>query len=74
MGSDIFESFRRYQTRLIREYNRLAREFQFTSVDARHPVEQIQGLLRQHISSYLDRSKRPHLPPVTPVERKVVDG
>jgi len=74
MGSDIFESFRRYQTRLIREYNRLAREFQFITVDARQSIDRIQGALRQHISSYLDRSKRPHLSPVAAVERKVVDG
>src|SRR5712692_8225577 len=35
LGSDIFESFRRYQSRLIREYNRLAREFRFLTVEAR---------------------------------------
>jgi len=57
LGSDIFDSFVRYQTRLIREYNRLAREFRFTTVDARKPVDQIQGDLRRHISAYLDRSR-----------------
>lgn len=57
LGSDIFDSFVRYQTRLIREYNRLAREFSFTSVDARNPIDQIQGELRRHISAYLQRSQ-----------------
>lgn len=57
LGSDIFDSFVRYQTRLIREYNRLAREFSFTTVDARNPADQIQGDLRRHIATYLDRSK-----------------
>jgi dTMP kinase len=57
LGSDIFDSFVRYQTRLIREYNRLAREFSFTTVDARNPADQIQGDLRRHITNYLDRSK-----------------
>ena len=57
LGSDIFDSFVRYQTRLIREYNRLAREFRFTTVDARKPIDQIQGDLRRHISAYLDRSR-----------------
>jgi dTMP kinase len=56
LGSDIFDSFRRYQSRLIREYNRLAEEFQFLTVDARRPIETIQVNLRQHISAYL-RSK-----------------
>jgi len=57
LGSDIFDSFVRYQTRLIREYNRLAREFQFTTVDARKPVDHIQGDLRRHIAAYLERSR-----------------
>lgn len=56
LGSDIFDSFVRYQTRLVREYNRLAREFGFTTVDARQPIEHIQGELRRHISAYLERS------------------
>jgi dTMP kinase len=57
LGGDIFESFVRYQTRLIREYNRLAREFRFVTVDARQPIDQIQGALRRHIAAYLDRSR-----------------
>lgn len=57
LGSDIFDSFVRYQGRLIREYNRLAREFTFTTVDARQSIEQIQAELRGHIAAYLDRSR-----------------
>jgi dTMP kinase len=52
-----FDSFVRYQTRLIREYNRLAREFHFTTVDARKPIDHIQGELRRHITTYLERSR-----------------
>jgi dTMP kinase len=63
LGSDIFDSFRRYQTRLIREYNHLAQEFQFVSVDARRPIEKIQADLRRHISAYLSRSNRAAAPP-----------
>jgi dTMP kinase len=57
LGSDIFDSFVRYQGRLIREYNRLAREFTFTTVDARQSIDQIQGELRHYISAYLERSR-----------------
>jgi len=53
LGSDIFDSFRRYQSRLIREYNRLAVEFEFITVDARRPIETIQAQLRHRISAYL---------------------
>ena len=59
LGSDIFDSYRRYQSRLIREYNRLAREFNFVTVDARRPVEAIQADLRRHLSAYLSRSAKP---------------
>lgn len=57
LGSDIFDSFVRYQGRLIREYNRLAREFGFLTIDARQSVDQIQAALRKHISAYLERSR-----------------
>ena len=62
LGSDIFDAFRRYQSRLIHEYNRPAREFQLTTVDACRPVETIQTDLRRHILVYLNRSKR--MPPM----------
>ena len=57
LGTDIFDSFRRYQTLLIREYDRLATEFDFIAVDAKRNVEQIQAELRKHISSYFKRSQ-----------------
>lgn len=57
LGSDIFESFVRYQGRLIREYNRLAREFSFVTIDARQRIESIQSQLRGHIDGYLQRSR-----------------
>ncbi len=57
LGSDIFYSFVRYQGRLVREYNRLAREFAFTTIDAHQSIDHIQGELRSHIAAYLDRSR-----------------
>ncbi len=66
MGTDIFDSFCRYQSRLIREYNRLAQEFHFISVNACRPVETIQADLRRHISAYLNRSTRRDVTPVAP--------
>jgi dTMP kinase len=56
LGDDIFDSFTRYQTQLIGEYNRLARQHRFTSVDARKSIDEIQGELRANISAYLQRS------------------
>ena len=53
LGTDIFESFDRYQRRLLEEYDRLADEFRFVRVDARRSVEEIQNDLRAHIAQYL---------------------
>jgi len=53
LGSDIFESFRRYQARILREYERMAGEFGFVTVDAQQPVDAIQAELRTVIGRYL---------------------
>lgn len=53
LGSDIFDSFQRYQRRLIEQYNRLAEEFGFITVDARRSIEEIQTDLRAHILTHL---------------------
>lgn len=52
-GSDLFESFCNYQRRLIREFNALAKEFDFITVDARRSPELIQKKLREHIGTFL---------------------
>ena len=57
LGSDMFDSFRNYQTRLIREYNALAREFHFTTIDARQPIPDIQHQLRNHLRRFLSAKK-----------------
>ena len=59
LGNDIFDSFRRYQTRLIAEYNRIAEECAFVTLDACEPVDTIQEQLRTHIERYLAGELRP---------------
>jgi dTMP kinase len=56
-GSDLFESFRKYQWRLIREYNRMAREFGFVTVNAALPVEKIQARIRRVVQRLLEEGK-----------------
>lgn len=53
-GRDPYESFRRYQSRLIRQFNRLSREFGFQTVNARRSVERIQRDLRRHVAQLLN--------------------
>lgn len=53
LGDDIYDSFRTYQAKLLREYNALGEEFGFRTVDARQPVERIQQELRRQIGAFL---------------------
>lgn len=53
-GYDPYESFTRYQAKVIREFNRLSREFGFLAVDARRSIEAIQQDLRRHVAQLLN--------------------
>ena len=53
-GCDPYESFCRYQSRLIREFNRLAGEFGFNTVNARRSIPAIQRDLRRHVAQLLN--------------------
>ena len=44
-GDDIYDSFRAYQNKLLREYASMADEFHFRNMDARRSVEHIQDEL-----------------------------
>ena len=52
-GMDPYDSFIRYQGKMLREFSRLSREFGFQVVDARRDVETIQTDLRKQIAKLL---------------------
>lgn len=58
-ADDIYDSFRTYQSKLLREYASLAEEFQFRTIDARLPVDRIQQELRRQVSTFLAPEDRP---------------
>jgi len=73
LGTDLFDSFVRYQRRLLIEYQRLAEEFGFVTVDARRPVDHVQQELRAHISELLRKGETRHVadlgpPPAPPAD------
>jgi dTMP kinase len=63
-GDDIYDSFRTYQGRLLREYASMADEFHFRSVDARRPIEQIQEELQRQVAAFLEPSEKQAEPAV----------
>jgi dTMP kinase len=58
-GDDIYDSFRTYQNRLLREYASMADEFHFRVLDARRPIDQIQDELRKQVAAFLEPSEKP---------------
>jgi dTMP kinase len=64
LGTDLFDSFQRYQSNLIDEYRRLASEFGFVRVDARRSIDDVHAELRARISDYLrsaDTNRHNHM-------------
>ena len=64
-GDDIYESFRTYQNKLLREYSSMGDEFHFRVVDARRSVDRIQEELRKHVSTFLEASEKQPDPALT---------
>src|SRR5947209_17289061 len=57
-GDDIYDSFRAYQNKLLREYSSMADEFHFRLVDARRSVDRNQEELRKNVAAFLEASER----------------
>jgi dTMP kinase len=58
-ADDIYDSFRLYQNKLLREYSSMADEFHFRTVDARRSIEQIQDELRKQMAAFLEPVDKP---------------
>ncbi len=72
LGADLYDSFKKYQSLLIEEFDKMAEEFSFEVVDARKPPEEIQEALRAKIEPLLKsgrKPKKPADPGGTPAER-----
>ena len=57
LGTDLYDSFKKYQSLLIEEFDKMAVEFRFNVVDARKSPEEIQDELRAHIFPVLHNHK-----------------
>ncbi len=60
LGEDFYDSFIEYQTRLLREFDRMSDEYDFRVVDASRSVKQVANELRRAVARVVDagRSKR----------------
>jgi len=57
LSPDIVESFRIFQGRIYRAYERLARKYRFTTIDSNRPVEVIQEEVRRIIRERIDMAE-----------------
>ena len=65
LGSDLYDSFKKYQSLLIEEFDKMAEEFHFEVIDARKSPDEIQDALRSKIQPLLTTNLRsPELPSV----------
>src|SRR5262247_3108870 len=64
-SDEIYDSFRSYQTKLLREYASMADEFHFRVVDARRSIGQIQDELRRNVAAFLESAEKPSEPALT---------
>jgi len=58
-SDEIYDSFRAYQSKLLREYTSMADEFHFRVLDARRPVDHIQDELRRQVAAFLEPAEKP---------------
>jgi dTMP kinase len=58
LGNDMYESFVRYQSRIIRALDAMAKSYGFTIIDASRPADLIFAELKSHISGLMDSRPR----------------
>jgi dTMP kinase len=58
LGTDLYDSFKRYQSLLIEEFDKMAEEFHFEVIDARKSPDEIQAELRSKIQPLLGSNLR----------------
>jgi thymidylate kinase len=64
-GDDIYDSFRAYQQKLLKEYASMGDEFHFRTVDARRSIDRIQDELRRQVAAFLEPVEKPQLTTVS---------
>ncbi len=70
LSDDPYDSFKKYQTLLVREYNNMASEFGFHTISARMKPERIQARMREIVADFFRSRETLHWParPLTAVD------
>jgi dTMP kinase len=57
LGEDYYDSFIEYQTRLLREFDRIGGEYDFRVIDASRSIKKVASDLRRHVARLIDRKE-----------------
>jgi len=58
MSTDLYQSFKLYQSQILFEYERMAEEFDFKIISSSDPIDQVQKQLRKEIGKLVSQSHR----------------
>jgi dTMP kinase len=64
LGDDLYDHFRKYQSRMIKEFDAMAERFGFEVIDARASVDEIQKELRAKIAPLIARTPKIETPQI----------
>jgi dTMP kinase len=53
MSTDLYQSFKLYQSQILLEYERMVDEYDFKVIAADDPTDMVQKILRQNVTSLL---------------------
>jgi dTMP kinase len=56
LAPDLYTSFRKYQTLILGQFDQMAEQYGYTSIDASRTVEEVQAELRREVANLLDPS------------------
>jgi dTMP kinase len=58
MSTDLYQSFKLYQSQIVYEYERMAEEYDFRMINSSEPIDHVQKTLRKEISKLVRQSNR----------------
>ena len=58
LGEDFYDSFVEYQSRLLKEFDRMAGEYGFRVVDASRPIRRVAADLRRAVARVIDKDEK----------------
>lgn len=72
MSTDLYQSFKLYQTKILKEYERMVDEYRFKVIAGDEGIDVVQRHLRDHITQILNDDASSYAPPVRDSERSGV--